>query len=178
MKNFGTPVDNYGMLSDTQMKVLMDRIGGKTKQVMQETQIVPSGQSNNQNTSISGGLIDSTHGGDQQFDEYGMPLNVEMVSKNIRPQQQIIEHYNLQPRQPMSYANPSQSQGMGGNIDYNYIKHLIKEAVTEVLSDTLLTESSNLRQIKVMKDGNMRMLTADGNVYDTKFEYKGKIKKK
>ena len=94
----------------------------------------------------------------------------ENLSKSRKPlnenrKQQIVETVSV----PAS---------VGGGVDYNYLKYIVKECLNEYFSNNQLNESTGtLKQIG-LSGGKIRLVDSKGNIYSANLELNGNIKDK
>lgn len=62
-------------------------------------------------------------------------------------------------------------------IDYNYLKHIVSECISEYFSKQPINESTTLKQIG-LSEGKIRLVDNKGNVYGAELEYKGNVNDK
>lgn len=91
------------------------------------------------------------------------------AAANSIAKQQVAETYA--PVQP-------QQQAIGGGIDSNYLKFLIKESLKEYFAEKgTLNEGTTLRQIG-LSEGKIKLVDNKGNIYSAQLEFTGNLKDK
>lgn len=76
-----------------------------------------------------------------------------------------------------SYTTIPQPQYQPVGIDYNYLKHIIGECISEYFSKQSLNESTTLKQIGLY-EGKIRLVDNKGNIYGADLEFKGNVNDK
>lgn len=120
---------------------------------------------------------------------YESNTNIEASPIQYMAQQQmpsISAIYEQRMNAPqMQYQQPTSQQYMqpqqNGAIDYNYLKYIIKECVTEVLTQNkkILSESSgNVKAMKVGSGNKIQFLDTKGNLYEGVLSLKKKAENK
>lgn len=88
---------------------------------------------------------------------------------NGNPLDQII------PVKEQAYATPQYTPAPAG-FDYSIIKAIVNECLNEYFSKNKLNENTSLTGIS-LKEGKIKLVDNQSNVYTANLEYKGKIKK-
>lgn len=90
-------------------------------------------------------------------------LNEHITQAPQQVQQQVIQERTIQ--------QPTNTQ-----IDYNYIKYLVEEAVKNVLSQNMLTESknNNVLGMKMCAGNTIQFMDNKGNIYEGVLKLKKK----
>ena len=87
--------------------------------------------------------------------------NIDGLPSQQQMQQMINEKKNQQ------QTNPQQQMNIGGQIDYNYIKFTVQEAIKEALENV---ESNTLKGIKLVNGGTFIFVDSKGNKYEAKLK--------
>lgn len=81
----------------------------------------------------------------------------------------------LMPLKEQTYATPQYATAPVG-FDYSIIKAIVNECLNEYFSKNKLNENATLTGIS-LKEGKIKLVDNQSNVYSANLEYKGKIKK-
>ena len=87
--------------------------------------------------------------------------NIDGLPSQSQMQQMINEKKNQQ------QTHPQQQMNIGGQIDYNYIKFTVQEAIKEALENV---ESNTLKGIKLVNGGTFIFVDSKGNKYEAKLK--------
>ena len=101
-----------------------------------------------------------------QFHDMTEQGKLEAAANSIA-RQQVTETYAPVQAQP---------QAIGGGIDSNYLKFLIKESLKEYFAERgSLNEGTTLRQIG-LSEGKIKLVDNKGNIYSAQLELTGNVK--
>ena len=93
----------------------------------------------------------------------------------------VTEKLARTPKPQMNEAMRQQNfvpqQSGGGNLDYNYLKYIIKECLNEYFANNQLNEGATLKQIG-LSGGKIKLVDNKGNIYSANLELSGNIKDK
>ena len=92
------------------------------------------------------------------------------ISSLSQRQRQVVNEAYSQPQ--------TQNAVIGGGIDSNYLKFLIKESLKEYFSEKgTLNEGTTLRQIG-LSEGKIKLVDNKGNIYSAQLELTGNVRDK
>ena len=97
-------------------------------------------------------------------DSYLQGLNGSNID-GLPSQQQMQQMINEKKNQQQTL--PQQQMNIGGQIDYNYIKFTVQEAIKEALENV---ESNTLKGIKLVNGGTFIFVDSKGNKYEAKLK--------
>lgn len=165
----------------------IDKAIARASQLMNSDYFNKLVESKSRGISIKGGTNDSimdleskifgSHSQPTKKDENQLLENRQELTNNIResldnmPPMQINDvSYNIP-----SYTNSgSVPTNQSNNIDYNYIKYLIEDAIKKHLNEK---EEQYLKGIKICSGKKIQLLDTSGNLYEGDLVFKKKIKK-
>ena len=92
------------------------------------------------------------------------------ISSLSQRQRQVVNEAYSQPQ--------AQNAVIGGGIDSNYLKFLIKESLKEYFAEKgTLNEGTTLRQIG-LSEGKIKLVDNKGNIYSAQLELTGNVRDK
>lgn len=104
-----------------------------------------------------------------QFHDMTEQGKLDAATQGLTQRQQVAETYT-----PVQ----SQPQAIGGGIDSNYLKFLIKESLKEYFAEKgSLNEGTTLRQIG-LSEGKIKLVDNKGNIYSAQLELTGNVRDK
>lgn len=104
-----------------------------------------------------------------QFHDMAEQGKLDAATQGLTQRQQVAETYT-----PVQ----SQPQAIGGGIDSNYLKFLIKESLKEYFAEKgSLNEGTTLRQIG-LSEGKIKLVDNKGNIYSAQLELTGNVRDK
>ena len=104
-----------------------------------------------------------------QFHDMTEQGKLDAATQGLTQRQQVAETYT-----PVQ----SQPQAIGGGIDSNYLKYLIKESLKEYFAEKgSLNEGTTLRQIG-LSEGKIKLVDNKGNIYSAQLELTGNVRDK
>lgn len=104
-----------------------------------------------------------------QFHDMTEQGKLDAATQGLTQRQQVAETYT-----PVQ----SQPQAIGGGIDSNYLKFLIKESLKEYFAEKgTLNEGTTLRQIG-LSEGKIKLVDNKGNIYSAQLELTGNVRDK
>lgn len=102
-----------------------------------------------------------------QFHDMTEQGKLDSAMQGLTQRQQVTETYAPVQAQP---------QAIGGGIDSNYLKFLIKESLKEYFAEKgSLNEGTTLRQIG-LSEGKIKLVDNKGNIYSAQLELTGNVK--
>ena len=106
-----------------------------------------------------------------QFHDMTEEGKLESASGNLsQRQRQVVNEAYSQPQ--------TQNAVIGGGIDSNYLKFLIKESLKEYFAEKgALNEGTTLRQIG-LSEGKIKLVDNKGNIYSAQLELTGNVRDK
>ena len=91
-----------------------------------------------------------------------------------------MQKQTRQPQRQMVTEQVVAPQMQGANLDYNYLKYLIKECLNEYFKENnVLNESSNGTLTKIgLSNGKIKLVDNKGNIFSADLQHQGNIKDK
>lgn len=142
--------------------------GGGSTRLSQSAQQQPIMESSGPNRSrLPEAIKKSMMEHQYQFHDMTEQGKLDAAMQGIAQRQQVTETYA-----PVQ----SQPQAIGGGIDSNYLKFLIKESLKEYFAEKgSLNEGTTLRQIG-LSEGKIKLVDNKGNIYSAQLELTGNVK--
>jgi len=101
---------------------------------------------------------------DNEDEAFNKAMNeIAQKANNRKSRQQLVET-------PMRTTNVQQ----GNMIDYNYLKYIISECISDYFQKNPIENSGYLKQIRLFK-GKIKILDNNGNIFSAKLEKEGNI---